>query len=381
VRLALALAATAVLAASCGSSKPAASAAAVAPASTYVLIEGRTTARLERALAFLPQSAELGRLLTQALRLTGAGDPPALAVLDRTGAHAVALAQPSDRKQLDKQLDDAGIAHARVRGWTVFSREQASVDAVRKAKRRLADAPWFHEAEGEVTFVRRGGAVTASANGDQVTASETQPPQGKDAEHPLAASIPADAVAAAAVHDGATVFGSLPFAAELKQGLGLETATLAAAAPNDAVLYARAGVPAGSVTLLAAGDDVGAARRVVRELAPNGTGVPGTVNGIAATVVPLGPVDLFYGKTGRTIFVTDDPEATLTPQGDPLQPDGLPAETRAFAYLDVPDGLPALQSLAALTGTRISPAFERKLAGIRTLLAYRTRSAVTVAIR
>jgi hypothetical protein len=177
------------------------------------------------------------------------------------------------------------------------------------------------------------------------------------------------------------VFGSLPFAAELKQGLGLETATLAAAAPGDAVLYARPGLPAASVTLLATGDDVSGARRVVRELASNRAGMPGTVGGIAATDVPLGPVDLFYGKTGRTIFVTDDQDASLTPRGDALQPDGLPAETRAFAYLDVPNGLPALQSLAALAGTRISPAFEGKLAGLRTLLAYRARSALTVVIR
>jgi hypothetical protein len=268
-----------------------------------------------------------------------------------------------------------------VRGWTVFSREQPSVDAVRNAKSRLADAPRFQAAEGDVTFVRRGGTVTASADGDQATATQTEPPQARDAEHPLAASIPGDAVAAAAVHDGATVFGSLPFAAELKQGLGLETATLAAAAPGDVVLYARAGLPAASVTLLATGDDVSEARRVVRELAPNRAGVPGTVGGIAATDVPLGPVDLFYGKTGRTIFVTDDQDASLTPQGDPLQPDGLPAETRAFAFLDVPHGLPALQSLAALAGTRISPAFEGKLAGLRMLLAYRTRTALTVVIR
>jgi hypothetical protein len=135
------------------------------------------------------------------------------------------------------------------------------------------------------------------------------------------------------------------------------------------------------VTLLAAGDDVSGARQVVRELALNRAGVPGTVGGIAATDVPLGPVDLFYGKTGRTIFVTDDQDASLTPQGDPLRPDGLPAETRAFAFLDIPTGLTALQSLAALAGTRISPAFERKLAGLRTLLAYRTRTALTVVIR
>jgi hypothetical protein len=379
--LAVALAATAVLAASCGGSKPAASAAEVAPAGTYLLIEGRPTAELERALAFLPESAELERLLARAIRLTGAGNRPTLAVLDRAGTRAVALVRSGDRKQLDKQLDDAGIAHARVSGWTVFARDRASVDAVRHAKRRLAATRWFHPVDGDVSFNRRLGTVVASARGDQATATRTEPAQGADAEHPLAAAIPADAVAAAAVHDGATVFGSLPFAGELKKGLGLETATLAAAAPGDAVLYARSGVPAAGVTLLASGTDLAAARRVVAELAPNVPGVPGAVGGVAATDVSLGPVDLFYGKVGRTIFVTDDPGATLEPQASSLEPEGLPAENRAWAYLDVAHGLPALESLAALAGTRLSPAFIGRLSSLHTLLAYRTRGALTVAVR
>ena len=65
------------------------------------------------------------------------------------------------------------------------------------------------------------------------------------------------------------------------------------------------------------------------ELAPNVAGVPGTVGGVAATDVSLGPVDLFYGKVGRTIFVTDDPGATLTPQATALAPEGLPRRDAA----------------------------------------------------
>ena len=148
--LAVVLAATAVLAASCGGSKPATSAAEVAPAGTYLLIEGRPTPELERALAFLPEWAELERLLARAVRLTGAGEQPTLAVLDRAGTRAVALVRPSDQKQLDKQLDDAGIAHARMSGWTVFARDRASVDAALHAKSRLADTRWFHPVEADV---------------------------------------------------------------------------------------------------------------------------------------------------------------------------------------------------------------------------------------
>ena len=163
--LAVVLAATAVLAASCGGSKPATSAAEVAPAGTYLLIEGRPTPELERALAFLPESAELERLLARAVRLTGAGEQPTLAVLDRAGTRAVALVRPSDQKQLDKQLDDAGIAHARVSGWTVFAHDRASVDAALHAKSRLADTRWFHPVEADVSFNRRLGTVVASTAG------------------------------------------------------------------------------------------------------------------------------------------------------------------------------------------------------------------------
>jgi hypothetical protein len=370
-----------LLAASCGSGTPATSAAEVAPASTYLLIDGRTTPKLERALAFLPESRELEGLLDRAVRLTGAGARPTLALLDRSGSRAVALAQPTDRKQLDEQLDSAGIAHARVRGWTVFSQSREAVDAVRRAKRRLADAPWFHPPAGDVAFVRRNGTVTASGDGAHATATRTEPPVGEAAEHPLASSIPVDAVAAAAVHDGGTLLAALPFTSQLKEGLGLEAATLAAAAPADAVLYARPGLPAATVTLLAAGDDVAPARRIVQELAPDAKGVPGTIRGIAATDVPLGPIDLFYGRTGRTIFVTDDAAASLAARDDPLEPEGLPAETRGWAYLDVPTGLPALEGLAALAGTRLSPAFVRKVAGLERVLAYRTRGALTIRIR
>ena len=380
MRPALALAAAAVLVTSCGSSKPAESAAEVAPSQTYLLVEGRPSPATERALAFLPDWPRLERLLRRATRLTGAGRRPALVVLDGAGTRAAALVRPADRGRLDEQLDRAGLVHARVRGWTVFSHQQSAVDAVREAKQHLADTSGLRRVEGDVAFQRRTGSVTASATANGATATQTEPPRGEDAAHPLAAAIPADAVAAAAVHDGARVFSSLPFAAQLTEGIGVRASTLAAAAPRDAALYARAAIPAAVVTLLARGDDVSGARRVVRELAPNGAGQPGTVGGTPATDVPLGPVDLYYGRLGRTVFVTEDEAATLRPGADALAPAGLPPETREWAYLDVPRGLPALQSLAALSGTRLSAAFTARVARVRTLLAYRTRGATTVVV-
>lgn len=373
MRHAAALLAVAALA-GCGTGRPAPSAAEVAPAGTYALIQGRSTVELERALRFLPEGAEVRRLLARALAVTGAGPRPTLAVLDPAGSEAVALTPAT--------IDGLRLPHARVRGWTVFSRRRSAVEVVRRARARLADTAWYRPARGDLTLVRRGRTVTATVRGDRVFATRSEVPAGRDATHPLAASIPRDAVAAAAFHDGARVLGTLPFRGRLRAGLGLDPATLAAAAPADGALYARPAVPAATVTLLAAGTRAPDARRVVRELAPHApAGVPGVVGGLAATDVPLGPVDLFYGTTGKLTFVTDDPDATLAPRGGALAPDGLPDETTAWAYLDTARGLPALESLAALAGTRLAPGFVRKLAGIRTLLAFRTRGALTVVVR
>jgi hypothetical protein len=382
VRVALILAAAALLAASCGAGKPAASAAEVAPADTYLLAGGRATPATEHALAFLPEARLLERLLVRARALTGSGGDAQVALLDRQGRRAVAFAHPADRKALERQLDSAGIVRARIRGWTVFSRQRSAVDAVRHAKRHLADATWFRAASGDVVFVRRSGTVTARTEGDHAVATRTEPVAGTVAAQPLSRLIPEDAVAAAAFHDGGAVLAALPFAEQLREGLGIDAATLARAAPADAALFARSAVPAATVTLLANGSSPAAVAAVVHELAPHAPpGVATTLDGVAATDVGLGPVDLLYGVNDSTVFITDDPDAKVNAAGPPLTPPGLPERTAGWAYLDVERGLPALVSLAALSGTRLSPGFLRRLGPIRTVLAYRTRGLLSVDVR
>jgi hypothetical protein len=83
------------------------------------------------------------------------------------------------------------------------------------------------------------------------------------------------------------------------------------------------------------------------------------------------------GTFERRLVLTDDPQAKLRSHFSALDPPGLPASTSRWAYLDAVDGLPALQSLAALGGTRLSPGFVRKLTPLRSVLAYVTHAGST----
>jgi hypothetical protein len=379
VKRAALVAGVALLASSCGASKPAPNAADVAPRSTYALLGGDSV-RVREALELLPEGPRLVALLARARALTGSSAPARVAVLDPAGTRAVAFARPQDRAKLEHALEDAGIAHARVRGWVAFSRSRAAVDEVRHAKHHLDEARWFEEppAGADASFVLRSLTVTADARADTVTVRRTTPASGgpADAEHPLAARIPGDALAAAAVHGGAAELERLGLAAPVESGLGLRSSTLEELAPGDAVVFARPAEPVPQVTLLAAGSRAGAAARTLRELAPPAaTLAPTALDGVPLRVVALGAVDLVGGAFDGTTVVTDDPGVKLRSKVTPLRPDGLPAQTSAWAYLDVAGGLPALESLAALAGTHLTPGFVRRVAPFRSVLVYRTGSA------
>ena len=87
----------------------------------------------------------------------------------------------------------------------------------------------------------------------------------------------------------------------------------------------------------------------------------------------LGAVDIYYGTFEGTLVITDDPELRLRSVSSPLEPDGLPKRTSAWAYLDARSGLPALEQLAALAGTTLSPGFVARVSPLRSVLAYRVQ--------
>ncbi len=370
MRLGLVLLGSVLLVSACGSgAKPAATAADVAPFDTAALLSG-SPAHVRRALALTPDGERLAELLARARAVTGGGEHVAL--LDPSGRKAVAIVREADIKA----LDHAGIAHAKVRGWIVFSRQRASVAAVRHAKRRLVDTRWYRPASGDVTFELPSLTLTATRHGEREVAERTTLGDGIDAVQELAASIPSDAVAAAAFSHGSDEFAGLSFGPALQRGLGLRLVDLAAAAPEDGVVFARAAEPVPTVTLLARGGTLAAARRLVHDLDPETPlALPATLDGVPLQVAHLSALDLYYGLFDGTLVVTDDPGLRLRSSVKPLEPDQLPERTSAWAYLDVRSGLPALERLAALAGTTLSQSFVAHVSPLRSVLAYRVQDA------
>ncbi len=372
---ALVLVAATLFVSSCGGGgKPAASVADVAPFTAVGVLSGSPD-RVSRALALIPDGPRLIALLARARAASGGGERVVL--LDPSGRHAVAIVRSADTTALDR----AGIVHANVRGWIVFSRSRASVDAVRRAKRHLVDTRWYRPASGDVSFVLPALTLTATRHGDRQIAERTSRVGGLDAPQALAARIPGDAVAAAAFQDGAAAFRSLSFGPALERGVGLRLVDLAAAAPGGGVVFARPGLPVPTVTLLARGGTLAAARRLVRDLdraAP--LPEPAELDGAPLQVVHLGALDLYYGRVDDMLVVTDDPELRLRPDSA-LAPDGLPERTSAWAYLDVPRGLPGLTQLASLAGTTLSPTFVTRVTGLRSVLVYRAQRRLVVVAR
>jgi hypothetical protein len=228
----------------------------------------------------------------------------------------------------------------------------------------------------DVTAVRRGLAFGA----DGATVRRATPGGGTDAA-PLLAHVPADAVAvvgAASAAELATV--AAPFRAALGRGLGVPFATLAAAAPSGSVLYVRAGAPVPGTTVVGEGGSAARLRAVADALGGgNVISEPTTLDGRPATLVSLSALQLWYGLGGRTAFLTDDAGFHLDPSST-LAPDGLPDAVASFVYLDVARGIPALSDLAALAGTRVSERFRRRVAGLATVLTYRTHTAAATRI-
>jgi hypothetical protein len=366
VRLALVLAAAALLASGCGKAKPAKSIAGVAPIDTRAVIAGSVD-DVYQVLALLPAGPGVANRLQKARGFVGG---EYVVLLDEAGDRALSLAPPSaDQRRLDSSLRRDGLPHAHVRGWTVWSRQRALVELVQHAKKRLADAGWYHPAEGELTFVSRRLTVTASAGVAEQTSRH-----GHDRAHELAALIPKDALAAA-------VFDSVPklsFATQLEHGLGVRVADLAALAPHGGVAFIRAGRPVPSVTLLAPGGMLEAARRVVTELDPGAPpAVPSTLDGEPMQLVHFGALDLYYGRYEGALVVTDDPDLRLH-DVTPLEPDGLPGKTSGWLYLTPEQGLPALESLATLAGTRLSARWANRVFPFGSVLAYWAGGKLTV---
>lgn len=367
-----------LLGSGCGGAKTPASAAQIAPADA-------------RAFLFVPGAGE-SALTRRALALSADG-PMLLALVDRARwsriddqhlelvqlarGRIVAYARPADQQQFDTLLDSEHLAHTRSSGWTVFAPTRAALDASR-GQRHLSETAWYRAAVAAsgrraTTMVALRGRAWVAVAADGGTVRRSVPGRGSGAPQPLAADIPADAVVAAVSRDPAELLHSLSFAAQAERLLGLPLDDLARAMPQGATLYARAGSPIPSVTLLARGGTSAAAVRIVRDLAPGSPpAVRETVGGLLLDHVALGAVDLYYGRVDGTLVLTNDSHVALG--GDRLAPRGLPRATAGWRFLDVKRAGQALEAFADLAGTQASVRrFARSYGGLSSLLSYTTR--------
>jgi hypothetical protein len=375
----------ALVASSCGAGKPPLSAAGVAPrgAEAFVTI-GATpeAASTRRALALLPGGPQ-AQVLLDSVKWAAISPQVDVAILGAQGAVAYAL--PRDRGAFEKRLDGAGLLHARIRGWTAFTFNSQALDTAKRAKARLIDAAWYAPAAQAAVGAKRsvlthdGARWTAIVTEGGVVRSTTAG-GGVDSRHRLATRIPANAVIAAAAHDFGAQLRALPYAPLVERGFGLRLDDVARATPGNAVLYLGAGVPIPTLTLIAEGGTLRAAALVVQQLDPLAPApVPVTIGGIRLNDVALGALDLYYGRTGGDLVLSNDSGLDLRP-ASALEPPGLPAESTAWLYVDAERAPTALQSLAALAGTTFSPRLLRELRGLRSVLAYVTHTRRTTSV-
>ncbi|HXK12997.1 MAG TPA: hypothetical protein VNH45_00525 [Gaiellaceae bacterium] len=366
-------------ASACGASKPSPSAADVAPRGTEAFVSLVTTpeaASTRRALALLPGGAQAQALLDN-VGWAGIAQHADVAILGAQGS--VAFALPSDRGAFEKRLDGAGLLHARIRGWTAFTFNSQALETAKRAKERLADAPWYAPAARAATGAERAVLTHDGARWTAIVAEEGRARRivaggGVDSPQRLASRIPGNAVVAAAAHDFGAELGALPYAPLVERGFGLRLDDVASATPGNAVLYVGAGVPIPTLTLVAEGGTFRAAARVVRELDPLAQpATPVTIGGVRLNDVTFGAVDLYYGRDGSDLVLTNDSAFDPRPP-QTLEPPGLPASTSAWLYVDAERAPAALQSLAALAGTAFSPRLLRELNGLRSVLVFVTHT-------
>jgi hypothetical protein len=393
-------AAAALVAAGCGGgSKTASDAASLAPqdARTLVTVDTR---RLPRTTYPLQQ-----RVLAQA-RATAAANGAGLRTIGRElavavlpGGGNVAFTQPRDPKRLAAALDRRHVLHRELSGWTVFSRSQASLDAVRHTKGSLADLPAYRAAAATVpgdavsSVLHPTGrrwtatALSATDQGVKLEVHTKAPRRPLPSRNPLERAIPSAALLALSLARGAEL--PAPFRARLRglgASVGIDLAALLDRFDGPRILYLRADLPLPEVTIAARpASPVATLRRVARGISTL-AGTPVHPVGVGVETVDLGAITLSFGSDHGTIVLSNSVNALGELHGnlgrlvddaafeDAADGAGLPAAHRWFAYVNAQTALPAFAGFLQLANQRLSASAEAELHAFRTVLAYGARS-------
>ncbi len=329
---------------------------------------------------------------------------------------AVLLTQPSDPAKLAALLQKLSTSgrpapvSAQVGGWTVLGDSRAAVDAVTGATSHLAADPAYQAATGRLEqdalvdayangaqarqlLSALGHADTGSgklvwAAGDAVAASGGLKLDGflrRDGSAPPAYSsslldrIPAGALA---VVDFQADKGSDSRKQAPASPIGAALGNIAGTLGGETAVYVSPGSPLPSLTLVTHPSDTKAVLGALNDaLSAAGKVAGGSGTGGFSLGSILSGLQLSHTQVGDALVVSTSQQAidAFTGSGPKLSTDatfqdaqqvsGMPDQTTGFAYVDLKDGLPLAQGLAALSGAMGSAAVP-DLSALHTLTAF-----------
>jgi len=364
-----------------------------------------------------------------------AGPELDVAFLGAGGDVAVGFTKPNDEDEFVRILDaaDEPPKHMEKDGWTIFSDEQAGLDAVSEADEKLADLAAYKDATAELPeeaiakgYASAAGIRTLGAGGLGAGALGGAAPGGLKGTRwasaallahdegfeiqgyaatsgagvaPYSATltehIPSGSVLALSFRNAGQAFDQLGSAGTfvipmIEEALGVSLADLQAALSGEGVVYVRPGTPIPEVALITKPADeqqaLATVDRLVQHLAPPGAqATPTTVSGVEMQRLSLGAVGVLYGVVDGKLMVTNSANAVRFVQdgGDPLSDDktfqdtsdaaGLPDETSGWLYLDFKDGVPLVEALVELSGEQLPAEVTDNLRPLRSAILYSSR--------
>ena len=351
---------------------------------------------------------------------------------------AVAFTQPRDEKTFDAQLESGGsgqskAVHEKIDGWTVFSDKQPFIDAVKNRKGNLSDDATYQAAiktlpAGDDTIATAyagplglatatkaaqalptgttyglgagakwaTGAISSADRAFKVelhTKSTITPAAPAPAVSPLAGRIPSGSIVALSLTGGSnTIPAQLrQQAASISGTLGFDVAGLLDALNGPVVAYVRAGLPLPEVTIAARPPHPARAAKAIGQLIGRLTQnkyrpVPTRLEGGTLQKVDLGSVAVYYGAVKGQVVATDSANALPELKGSAgkLADDGvfkeardgagMPDANQGFLFVNLKDGVPAIQGFAELANQTVPESVMANLRPLRSLLIYGSRA-------
>jgi hypothetical protein len=395
-------------------------------------ITERARAEIERELT--DEGVDLRRDVLPAL-----GPTLDVVLLDGAGdeRQVVGMTQPENEQRFAELLEkaDESLVHTTIEGWTVFTDDQATLNAFRAADDKLENSDAFTDAMAELpeeanTKVFLNGSGALGAIGREVPGFSV-PESGEFEWVAFAVSshddgwkldgaakgggaefsgrfdralldvVPSGALAAIVFKGaGASALEQLrkdpqlsQASAQLEQLLGVRIEDLVELLSGDTVLYVRQGSPFPEVTLVTKPDDTERALRTLDNAAGRISAFAGgappsqtKIGSVSVRRIPLGRVTLLYGVgDGKLVASTStSPFRTLggaaldeSLEDDPVYSDAadaadLPEDANALIYVNVRESIAVLEGFALVSGDPLPREASDNLEPLESLFGYST---------